>query len=213
MRRNMIVLCSVLLISMVILSGCTNSIQTSVSVPTPTQINNVPTATIIPVPTISTTPIPTTSTTPIPSLTSVEESNSTILLWGVNGLASDPSAGIDEIRFAIGLVQGAPSIDLTKMKILFSTTNTSSIVLTQGDTANTTVFTTKLVGGKNLRLSGPIAIPVNGMDDNSMIQIAFKTDPIKANTTINIEVRPSVGAALSFTKTAPATISATNVLN
>jgi archaellin len=41
--------------------------------------------------------------------------------------------------------------------------------------------------------------------------IAFKTAPVKANTKMNIELRPSVGAALPLQKNAPATIAKYNV--
>jgi len=56
----------------------------------------------------------------------VEQSTANIQMIGnVYGLASNPSAGIDEIRFTIGLAPGALPIDLTKMKIVFSTPGTT----------------------------------------------------------------------------------------
>ena len=134
------------------------------------------------------------------------------MIGSVYGLASNPSSGIDEIRFTIGLAPGAQPIDLTKMKIVFSTTSISPIILTQGGTASNTVFTTKLSGATNVRLTGEELPAVNSMNANSRIGIAFKTDPIKANTKMNIELRPAIGAALPFSKTTPATISATNLL-
>ena len=59
---------------------------------------------------------------------------------------TDTTTGINEVKFSIGLAPGAPPIDLTKMKIVFSTPNTGPIILAQGATANGTVFTTKLNG-------------------------------------------------------------------
>jgi hypothetical protein len=60
------------------------------------------------------------------------------------------------------------------MKIIFSTASTGPVNLTHGTIATKTVFTTKLVGGKNLKLSGPIAIPVASMDENDQIEVAFQ---------------------------------------
>jgi len=133
----------------------------------------------------------------------VEQASTNIQMIGnVYGLAATPASGIDEIRFSIGLAPGAPSVDLTKMKIVFSTSNTTPAILAQGTTASTSVFTTKLNG----------ATDVNSMNQNEQIEIAFSVDAVPANTKMTIEIRPSVGAALPFTKTAPATITATNIL-
>ena len=85
------------------------------------------------------------------------------MIGNVYGLASNPSIGIDEIRFSIGLAPGAPAIDLTKMKIVFATQSTSPQILNQGATASTSIFTTKLNGASN----------VNSMNPNDQIEIAF----------------------------------------
>ena len=133
-----------------------------------------------------------------------EQSTTNIQMIGnVYGLASNPSAGISEIRFTIGLAPGALPIDLTKMKIVFATPSIGPIILTQGGTASTSIFTTKLNGAGNA---------INSMNANEQIEISFKTAPLKPNTKLNIELRPSVGAALPFSKTSPSTIAAVNVL-
>jgi len=51
------------------------------------------------------------------------------------------------------------------------------------------------------------------MAQNQQIEIAFNVTPVPANTRVNIEIRPDVGAALPFSKTTPATITTTNVLS
>ena len=133
----------------------------------------------------------------------VEQSTANIQMIGnVYGLASNPSAGIDEIRFSIGLAPGAPEIDLTKMKIVFSTPTNSPIILTHGSTSSRSVFVTKNGAGN----------VINSMNANEQVEISFKTAPVTANTVMNIELRPAVGAALPFRKTAPQTILKTNVL-
>ena len=133
----------------------------------------------------------------------VEQSTTNIQTIGtVYGLSeSIPPKNITVIKFSIGLAPGAPAIDLTKMKIVFSTLSTSSIVLTQGAIASTSVFTTKLDGNN-----------VNSMYIFNQDEITFKISPVKANTKIFIELRPAVGAPLPFSKTTPTTILKTNVL-
>jgi flagellin FlaB len=136
---------------------------------------------------------------------SVEQSTSNLLLIGnVYGLASDPSSGIDEIKFSIGLAPGAPAIDLTKLKIAFSTPATTLVILPLGATATTTTFTAKEAGtGSNL----------DSLTQNQQVEIDFKVGAVPENTPVSIEIRPPVGAALPFSKTTAATITNTTILS
>jgi archaellin len=117
---------------------------------------------------------------------------------------STDNTNINRIVFSIGLAPGAPAVDLSKMKIVFSTPTTGPVILTQGADNSNTVFTT--------RLNGNITFNNLSMNANDQVEINFTTANVPANTKMNIELRPSVGAALPFSKTAPATITATNVL-
>jgi flagellin FlaB len=131
----------------------------------------------------------------------VEQSTANIQMIGnVYGLSTDNTT-ITNVTFVIGLAPGASAIDLTNMKIVFSTPTTPPIILSQGTTASAEVFTTKI---------GTTA--VTSMNPNDQVEIAFLTAGVPANTKMTMELRPSVGAALPFSKTAPATITATNVL-
>jgi archaeal flagellin FlaB len=131
----------------------------------------------------------------------VEQSTANIQMIGnVYGLSTDNST-ITNITFVIGLAPGAPAMDLTKMKIVFSTPSTTPVILTQGTNSSTTVFTTKI--GSNA---------VTSMNANDQVEIYFGVAGVTANTKMNFELRPAVGAALPFSKTAPATITNTNVL-
>lgn len=132
----------------------------------------------------------------------VEQVNTIQVIGNVYGLATVPSSGINEIRFSIRLVPGAQSMNLTKMEIVFSTPATSPVTLSQGTTASTSVFTTRLDGGGDL---------VSSMDQDQQIEIDFLVANVPANTRMNFDMRPPVGA-LSFSRTAPATITNTNVL-
>jgi flagellin FlaB len=137
----------------------------------------------------------------------VEQSTANIQMIGsLYGIADNPTTGINQIKFSIGLAPGAPSIDLTKMKIVFSTPTTTPIILSQNNTAGanaTQTFTTKLNGIDN----------APSMNSNEQVEITFYVVPVGPNTKMNIELRPSVGAALPFSKTAPATITNTSVLH
>jgi flagellin FlaB len=136
---------------------------------------------------------------------SVEQSTTNLLLIGnVYGLASDPSSGIDEIRFSIGLAPGAQAVDLTKLKIAFSTPATTPVILPLGDNATLTTFTAKDAGAGS---------SLDSMTQNQQIEIDFLVVPVPKNTAVNIEIRPPVGAALPFSKTTPATITNTSVLS
>jgi flagellin FlaB len=135
---------------------------------------------------------------------SVEQSTTNLHMVGnIYGLSTDPSVGIDEIKFSIGLAPGAPAINLEKLDIVFSTPNTTPIILTRGTNISTSEFTTKLNA----------LTQVTTMQKNDQVEINFKVAPIPKDTVLNIEIRPGVGAALPFSKTTPATITTTNVLS
>jgi flagellin FlaB len=136
---------------------------------------------------------------------SVEQSTTNLLLIGnIYGLASAPSSGIDEIKFSIGLAPGAPDMDLTKLKIVFSTQEIRPVILSLGDTATTTTFTAK---------EGGAGSGLDSMIPGQQVEIDFLVVAVPENTRVNLEIRPPVGAALPFSKTTPATITNTSVLS
>ena len=135
----------------------------------------------------------------------VEQSTANIQLIGnVYGLSNNTTQGISEIRFSIGLAPGAPAVDLSKFRIVFSTPATSPIILPwNSSAASQTGFTAKVNG---------VGAVVSSLDSGQQVEIDFLTEYVPANTRMNIEMRPAVGAALPFSKTTPATISGTCVL-
>ena len=139
----------------------------------------------------------------------VEQSTTNIQMVGnVYGISNlTPQTNISEIKFSVGLAPGAPTVDLTGMKIVFSTPTTEPIILTHasGANANATAltFTTKVNGqGNNM----------DAMEANQQMEVDFLVAYVAPNTKMTMEMRPSVGAALPFSKTAPPTITKTNVL-
>jgi flagellin FlaB len=74
----------------------------------------------------------------------VEQSTANIQMIGnVYGLSTDNST-ITNVTFVIGLAPGASAIDLTKMKIVFSTPTTTPIILTQGASSTAATFNTSI---------------------------------------------------------------------
>jgi archaellin len=121
----------------------------------------------------------------------VEQSYANIQMIGnVYGIASNPCAGIDEIRFSIGLAPGVTAIDLTKMKIIFSTPRTTPVLLQWGSgTQDTTHFTTKLNGQGN---------SVATMMAQQQIEVYFNVIPVPKKEWMNFEIQPAVGASLTW---------------
>jgi archaellin len=162
------------------------------------------------------TPVPTpqvvyvTVTTPLPATTSAgtvctgsEQPAAGIRTTGnVYGLAADPDAGIDEIRFTVGLDPCSPALDLTKMQIVFSTPGTFTVPLMYSTRTSTGFFTAK---------SGTTRVTFLNPGDQA--EITFFVAPVPANTRMNIGLKPSGGATVPIIKTAPAKISAKNVLS
>jgi archaellin len=149
-------------------------------------------------------------TAPVPASPSVstictgsEQPAAGIRMTGnVYGRASDPAAGIDEIRFTIGPDPCSQALDLTKMQIVFSTPGTFPVPLLYGTRTSTGFFTAK---------TGTTRVTILNPGDQA--EITFFVAPVPANTEMNIELKPSGGATVPFIKTAPARISATNVLS
>jgi flagellin FlaB len=131
----------------------------------------------------------------------VEQSTSNLMITGqVFGLSED-NATITTITFPIGLAPGASAIDLSTIKIGFSTADTDPVTLTQGTTKSLKVFTTTVGGNATLSLS-----------PNQQVDITFGVAPVAPTTVMHFELKPVVGAPLPFPKTAPAKITRTNIL-
>jgi archaellin len=220
MRSCGIIFCSVLLMAMVFFPGCTTQdtsnrgvtpapqgVNAPVTTPAPLFGNiNLPLATPVPTPQV----VYVTVTTPLPATTSAgtvctgsEQPAAGIRTTGnVYGLAADPDAGIDEIRFTIGLDPCSPALDLTKMQIVFSTPGTFTVPLMYSTRTSTGFFTAK---------NGTTRVTFLNPGDQA--EITFFVAPVPANTRMNIGLKPSGGATVPIIKTAPAKISAKNVLS
>ena len=138
----------------------------------------------------------------------VEQATSNLQMIGqVYGIASGTTTQIDTIQFNVGLAPGAPSLDLSKMIIVVSQPGTAAISqLTYSDTtASATTFTVTDPSNGNAALPS-----LAGQQQGT---VKFTLSPVLSkNNKVTIELRPSVGAALPFTRTAPATIASNQIL-
>jgi archaeal flagellin FlaB len=135
---------------------------------------------------------------------SVEQASTNVEVVGnVYGIQTDGSSGINTIQFSIKLAVGSSAVDLSKMKIIFSTPSTTPATLTRGTTADRSTFTTKKDGSTD----------VIALNENEQVTIVFKVEPVPRNTRMNIEVRPGLGAVIPFSRTTPAFIEHTNILH
>ena len=141
---------------------------------------------------------------------SVEQSTTNLQMIGnVYGIATDPSSGIDEIKFSIGLAPGAPAINLEKMNIIVSTPTYGPTTLTWANATNATGDVSFVVL-KDGKIAGG---GQSTMKSGEQMEVRFIVIPgVPKDTKINIEMRPGVGAALPFSKTTPPSIDTNNVL-
>ncbi len=210
MQKNVIFLCFILLPAIIISSGCVIN-QSPAATPTPQIVYVTVTPTPTPQIVYVTVTVPVTPPVTVPVIEKTqqipysESFNPQIQMIGnVYGLSSDTAAGIDTISFTISLIPGAQSIDLSKMKILYSSSSTIAgslaRVLTWDNTASTTTFNTK--SGSNV---------VTSINPDDQVTITFRIDPLKVNSKIYINLQPSGGVSFPISKTSPETIQNVNV--
>ena len=77
----------------------------------------------------------------------VEQASTNIQMIGnVYGISSTGSTNIDSIKFSIGLAPGAPTIDLTGLRIVFSTATSTPVTYTYATAAAHQKFTSSCGG-------------------------------------------------------------------
>jgi len=133
----------------------------------------------------------------------VQQATTNILLKGsVYGTASVPSNGIDGINFTVGLAPGAPTIDISKMKIVYSNATVTPTIMEMATPA-----------GTSPTLGSTFYASKDNMGGEDQINIWFEIPPAPKNTVMYIEIRPGGGgAAIPFSKTVPPTVNSVNVL-
>ena len=138
----------------------------------------------------------------------VEQATSNLQMIGqVYGIASTANTQIDIIQFNLGLAPGAPSLDLSKMIIVVSQPGSAAVTQLTYDasTYSSSKFTVTDPANSNAAISSLIA--------QQQGAVKFKLSPVLSkNNKVIIEIRPAVGAALSFTRTAPASVQTSQIL-
>jgi flagellin FlaB len=132
----------------------------------------------------------------------VEQATSNIQMIGqVYGIDSGTTGTINKIQFSLGLAPGAPAVDLTKMLIVVTQPDQSA-------TITTLTYSATATAGSNFGVLNPATNAndraLSGQNQET-ITILLSTG-LSPNNKITIELRPGVGAALPFSRTAPATI-------
>jgi flagellin FlaB len=124
---------------------------------------------------------------------SVEQATSNLQMTSqVYGIDSGSTSSVNFIRFGIGYAPGSPPMDITRMVIVVTQPDQSLEVQTLTYSATAVAGSTYGFG------SDGVTIALN--------------PGLGVNQRITVEIRPAVGAALLFTRNAPATIQYTQVL-
>jgi hypothetical protein len=173
---------SLLLVSCVMITGCTMNSRGSEG-------------------TIPVTPILSPTASSVPALPSDQSSGTIQLAGNVYGLSSDPLRGIDSLMFSIGLPANAPALDLTGMEIVYAAEGSTPVTLTRGTRESTSIFTTTSGGSA-----------VNEIHADDEVEISFRVKPVISGTGVNIAVKPRDRAVLTISRTVPAVIVSMNVL-
>ncbi|GAB6285106.1 MAG: flagellin [Methanoregula sp.] len=148
--------------------------------------------------------------------TGVAQATSNIQMIGqVYGLTSSATSvgAVHEIRFSIGLAPGSPTLDISKMRIAFSTPGTTPVIYTAYTGPDLT--TPAYVPGAPVFIAqeNGVGSMINSLTTQNQTQIAFKTPAaVSKNTVMSMEIRPSVGASLPFSKSTPPALTYMNVL-
>ena len=132
----------------------------------------------------------------------VEQSTTNILIKGsVYGTASGANQPITSVNMTLAVAPGAPSMDLTRMKVTYSNATVQPVTMTYvavAPTAGSTFYAsaTSMAG-----------------DDQVTIWIALPTPGAPANTEMNFELRPAGGGApIPISKTVPPYTTTVNIL-
>lgn len=135
----------------------------------------------------------------------VQQATTNILLKGsIYATAQNPNVGIDAINFTLGLAPGAPTMDVTKIQIVYSNESTAPIIMSYAGPFSSTNPPAGL-------WYNATATSISG--DSTVDFWISLPSPVQKGSVMNFEIRPpGGGATIPFTKTVPAAITPVNVL-
>jgi archaeal flagellin FlaB len=140
----------------------------------------------------------------------VEQSTSNIQMVGnVYGTTADTTKGIKNVSFNIGLAPGSPALDISKMIIIVTKPGSTTVTqLVYTSNLNASAGTTFSAVDASIGTTSPTLQGQN----QTIISISLADDYLPKNGLINIQLSPAVGASLPFARSAPATISNSQIL-
>lgn len=122
------------------------------------------------------------------------------------GTGTAGSMEINKIQLNVGLAPKAPSLDLTRMTIVVSQPDVSTITqLTYSGTLSTSTFTVEEAGTTK-------ALTTLSGQTQGTVLIELPTN-LQENDKINIELRPAGSQTLTFNRTTGATIYRSQILS
>ena len=132
----------------------------------------------------------------------VEQSTTNILIkGGVYGCATAVNGPITSVNMTLAVAPGAPSIDLSNMKIIYSNATTQPMTMTYvavTPTAGSTFYASK---------------PSISGDDQVTVWIQLPAPGAPPNTEMNFELRPAGGGApIPLSRTVPPYTGIVNIL-
>jgi archaeal flagellin FlaB len=139
--------------------------------------------------------------------TGVQQASSTLEIVGNVYGTGTAGASISTINFSCALAPGGTPVDFDKVVITYSN---SSTLATLGHTAT---------GGSLSAGNWIIAKVQNQVTNDDVLEkgeqfdiSAMPPSPIMKNDQFSLEIKPAIGAALSISRTAPASIQAVNII-
>ncbi|MEI7434320.1 MAG: flagellin [Methanomicrobiales archaeon] len=131
----------------------------------------------------------------------VQGAASNILVVGdIYGLASDPSLGIDTVRFGVTLSKGGTPVDFRGSQMIISTEGL----------LETLAYTAGVAGDGQWDVSGSNE---NVLSDNQIWTVDAKPSvKIPPRTQFTLEVKPPGGASFSIRRTVPQGLDPVNIL-
>jgi len=151
--------------------------------------------------------------------TSVEQSSSTLEIvgnvYGTTSNGGSASSSITFVNFSMGLAPGGTPIDFTKVVLVYSNSTTLETLVNMGNTTNAIAEPAANSGEwavTSIQNDPTGAGTLLLQPDEQFTVSCAPTNNIQPNDEFTIEVRPSVGAAFSITRTAPALVNSVNTL-
>ena len=141
--------------------------------------------------------------------TGVQQASSTLEIVGnVYGTGS-ATTGIDTINVSVALAPGGTAVDFDKVVITYSNATQLQTLTNKGNQTGGTVN----AGEWGITRVDNVVTSDDTLEKGEQFQITAKPSAaVQKNDQFTIEIKPAIGAALSITRTAPASILPVNIL-